>query len=117
MSTLHSLTLSKQTFIIRNTLGFGVFSLDLQSLTALVLNYTDAVSCIIYFVFQSRQLKNETVVFFLKAWRHFLDSKNSYDGQVQISGTVLQTVAAINGLGFTYRPLNVKEDKDIRITL
>lgn len=62
-------------------------------------------------------LENETAVFFLRAWRHcFLNSKNFYDGQVQILRTVLQTAAATNELGFTYRPLNIK-NKDISITL
>lgn len=79
----------------------------------------DAVSCMIFLYFSlDRWLENETAVFFLKAWRHcFLDSKSSREVQVQILGAIQQTLAAINELGFTYRPLSVKEDEDIRTTL
>lgn len=116
MSTLYGLIPTKQSFITKKALSFRVFHFDHQSLTALVLNDTDAVSCIIFLYFSlDRWLENETAIFFLKAWRHcFLDSKNSHEVQVQILGATQQTVVVISELGFTYRPLNVKEDKDIR---
>lgn len=106
---MKGLTQIKQSFItrVKSFKFWGFFIVfDHLSLTILVLNVRDAVSCILFLYFSlDRWLENETAVFVPTAWRHcFLDSKNSYDGQVQILGTVLQTLAAINEFGFAYRP-------------